>query len=100
MFLPLIIAAGATSLLDDERGDCPPRSRHLAHAAYDLQLYSGDGSARPGFADQIHIEKRYCSMWERPAARMAEIFPAINSIFAAWEGQCRRIFAANSSRTR
>ncbi len=95
VFFPLIIAAGATSLdLMTNVAIAPPRSPlHLAHAAYDLQLYSG-GRFRLGLGSQMkaHIEKRYGSTWERPAARMAETIAAIKSIFAAWEGQCRLDF--------
>jgi probable F420-dependent oxidoreductase len=71
-----------------------PRSPlHLAHAAYDLQVFSG-GRFRLGLGSQIkvHIEKRYGSRWDRPAARMAETIAAIKAIFSAWEGQCRLDF--------
>ncbi len=95
VFFPLIIAAGATSLdLMTNVAIAPPRSPlHLAHAAYDLQLYSG-GRFRLGLGSQVraHIEKRYGSKWERPAARMAETIAAIKSIFAAWEGRRRLDF--------
>lgn len=90
VFFPLIVAAGTTSLdLMTNVAIAPPRSPlHLAHAAYDLQLYSG-GRFRLGLGSQVraHIEKRYGSAWERPAARMAETVTAIKAIFAAWEGQ-------------
>ena len=95
VFFPLIIAAGATGLdLMTNVAIAPPRSPlHLAHAAYDLQLYSG-GRFRLGLGSQVkaHIEKRYGSKWERPAARMAETVAAIKAIFAAWEGQGRMDF--------
>ncbi|OBH90987.1 TIGR03617 family F420-dependent LLM class oxidoreductase [Mycobacterium sp. E2733] len=95
VFFPLIIAAGATDLdLMTNVAIAPPRSPlHLAHAAYDLQLYSG-GRFRLGLGSQVkaHIEKRYGSKWERPAARMAETIAAIKAIFSAWEGQCRLDF--------
>ncbi len=95
VFFPLIVAAGATRLeLMTNVAIAPPRSPlHLAHAAYDLQLYSG-GRFRLGLGSQVkaHIEKRYGSRWERPAARMAETIAAIKAIFAAWEGQCRLDF--------
>ena len=95
VFFPLIIAAGATNLdLMTNVAIAPPRSPlHLAHAAYDLQLYSG-GRFRLGLGSQVkvHIEKRYGSRWERPAARMAETIAAIKAIFAAWEGQARLDF--------
>jgi probable F420-dependent oxidoreductase len=66
-----------------------PRSPlHLAHAAYDLQVYS-QGRFRLGLGSQIraHIEKRYGSRWGKPANRMAETVAAIKAIFAAWEGE-------------
>jgi probable F420-dependent oxidoreductase len=95
VFFPLIIAAGASGLdLMTNVAIAPPRSPlHLAHAAYDVQLYSG-GRFRLGLGSQIkvHIEKRYGSKWDRPAARMAENIAAIKAIFAAWEGQGRLDF--------
>lgn len=95
VFFPLLIAAGTTSLdLMTNVAIAPPRSPlHMAHAAYDLQLYSG-GRFRLGLGSQIkvHIEKRYGSKWESPAPRMAEAVAAIKAIFAAWEGQARLDF--------
>ncbi|OBH90106.1 TIGR03617 family F420-dependent LLM class oxidoreductase [Mycobacterium sp. E2989] len=95
VFFPLILAAGTTGLeLMTNVAIAPPRSPlHLAHAAYDLQLYSG-GRFRLGLGSQVkaHIEKRYGSRWERPAARMAETIAAIKAIFAAWEGRARLDF--------
>ncbi len=95
VFFPLLIAAAATGLqLMTNVAIAPPRSPlHLAHAAYDLQLYSG-GRFRLGLGSQVraHIEKRYGSAWERPAARMAETVAAIKAVFAAWEGRERLNF--------
>ncbi|WP_374023109.1 TIGR03617 family F420-dependent LLM class oxidoreductase [Mycobacterium sp. HNNTM2301] len=95
VFFPLILAAGTTGLdLMTNVAIAPPRSPlHLAHAAYDLQLYSG-GRFRLGLGSQVkaHIEKRYGGVWERPAARMAETIGAIKAIFAAWEGHGRLDF--------
>lgn len=95
VFFPLILAAGTTGLdLMTNVAIAPPRSPlHLAHAAYDLQLYSG-GRFRLGLGSQVkaHIEKRYGSRWESPAALMAETVGAIKAIFAAWEGQGRLDF--------
>jgi probable F420-dependent oxidoreductase len=95
VFFPLLIAAGETRLdLMTNVAIAPPRSPlHLAHSAYDLQVYSG-GRFRLGLGSQVkaHIEKRYGSKWERPATRMAETIAAIKAIFAAWEGQCRLDF--------
>ncbi|CPR11672.1 oxidoreductase [Mycobacterium bohemicum DSM 44277] len=90
VFFPLLIAADATDCrLMTNVAIAPPRSPlHLAHAAYDLQLYSG-GRFRLGLGSQVraHIEKRYGSKWEPPAARMAETVAAIKAVFAAWEGR-------------
>ncbi|WP_077077779.1 TIGR03617 family F420-dependent LLM class oxidoreductase [Mycobacterium numidiamassiliense] len=95
VFFPLLIAADDSDLdLMTNVAIAAPRSPlHLAHAAYDLQVYSG-GRFRLGLGSQIrvHIEKRYGSKWERPAARMAETIGAIKAIFAAWEGQSRLDF--------
>lgn len=95
VFFPLLIAAGTTGLdLMTNVAIAPPRSPlHMAHSAYDLQLYSG-GRFRLGLGSQIkvHIEKRYGSGWERPAPRMAEAIAAIKAIFAAWEGHARLNF--------
>jgi probable F420-dependent oxidoreductase len=89
VFLPLVAAAGQTSLqLMTNVAIAGPRSPlHLAHAAYDLQVYSG-GRFRLGLGSQIkvHIEKRYGAQWAKPAAKMAETVAAIKAIFAAWEG--------------
>jgi probable F420-dependent oxidoreductase len=95
VFFPLIVAAKETSLeLMTNVAIAAPRSPlHLAHAAYDLQVFSG-GRFRLGLGSQIkvHIEKRYGSTWDRPAARMAETIAAIKAIFAAWEGKSRLDF--------
>jgi probable F420-dependent oxidoreductase len=90
VFLPLVVAAGETRLeLMTNVAIAGPRSPlHMAHAAYDLQVYSG-GRFRLGLGSQVkvHIEKRYGSQWAKPAAKMAETVAAIKAIFAAWEGQ-------------
>jgi probable F420-dependent oxidoreductase len=90
VFLPLVIAAGQPSLeLMTNVAIAGPRSPlHLAHAAYDLQVYSR-GRFRLGLGSQIkvHIEKRYGAQWDKPAAKMAETVAAIKAIFAAWEGK-------------
>ncbi|MGK8488884.1 TIGR03617 family F420-dependent LLM class oxidoreductase [Nocardia asiatica] len=89
VFFPLVVAAGATDLeLMTNVAIAGPRSpMHLAHSAYDLQIYSA-GRFRLGLGSQIraHIEKRYGSRWGAPAERTAESVAAVKSIFAAWEG--------------
>jgi probable F420-dependent oxidoreductase len=95
VFFPLVVAAGETDLeLMTNVAIAGPRSPlHLAHAAYDLQVYS-QGRFRLGLGSQIraHIEKRYGSAWGKPAARMGEAVAAVKAIFAAWEGQARLDF--------
>jgi probable F420-dependent oxidoreductase len=90
VFFPLVVAAQDTHLqLMTNVAIAGPRSPlHLAHAAYDLQIYSG-GRFRLGLGSQVraHIEKRYGGQWSRPADRMAETVAAVKAIFAAWEGE-------------
>lgn len=89
VFFPLVIAANETDLeLMTNVAIAGPRSPlHMAHAAYDLQVFS-QGRFRLGLGSQIrvHIEKRYGSQWDRPAHRMAETVAAVKAILAAWEG--------------
>ncbi|MFW0785276.1 TIGR03617 family F420-dependent LLM class oxidoreductase [Gordonia sp. CPCC 206044] len=95
VFLPLSVAAVNTELdLMTNVAIAGPRSPlHLAHAAYDMQIY-GRGRFRLGLGSQIrvHIEKRYGSTWSAPAARMGETIAAIKAIFDAWEGNSRLDF--------
>ena len=90
VFFPLVLAAGETELeLMTNVAIAGPRSAvHLAHAAYDLQVYS-QGRFRLGLGSQIkvHIEKRYGSRWDKPAARISETVRAVKAIFDAWEGK-------------
>ena len=90
VFFPLVVAAGETDLeLMTNVAIAGPRSPlHLAHAAYDLQVFS-EGRFRLGLGSQIraHIEKRYGSQWGKPANRMAESVAAVKAILAAWEGE-------------
>lgn len=88
VFLPLVAAAGSTSLeLMTNVAIAGPRSPvHLAHAAYDLQVYS-EGRFRLGLGTQIkvHIEKRYGATWHPPAKFLGETVRAVQAVFAAWE---------------
>jgi probable F420-dependent oxidoreductase len=64
-----------------------PRSpMDVAYTAWDLQALSG-GRFALGLGSQVraHIERRYGSAWERPAARMREHVLALRAIFDAWE---------------
>ena len=89
VFFPLLVAARESELaLMTNVAIAGPRSAvHLAHAAYDLQVYS-QGRFRLGLGTQIrpHIEKRYGATWGRPAARIAETVRAVRAVFDAWEG--------------
>lgn len=57
----------------------------LANIAYDMQLLS-QGRFILGLGSQIrpHIEKRFSSVWSKPASRMRELVLAIRAIFASW----------------
>jgi probable F420-dependent oxidoreductase len=59
---------------------------NLANMAYDLQLLS-KGRFRLGLGSQIrpHIENRYGSTWNRPAARMRETVLAVKAILNSWQ---------------
>jgi probable F420-dependent oxidoreductase len=95
VFFPLLVATGETDLeLMTNVAIAGPRSPlHLAHAAYDLQVFS-QGRFRLGLGSQIrvHVEKRYGGQWGKPANRMAEAVAAVKAIFAAWEGEARLDF--------
>lgn len=88
VFLPLSQAAAAveTDLMTNVAIALPRSPLHLAHAAYDLQLLSS-GRFRLGLGSQIrpHIENRYGSTWDRPAARMREIVLAVKAILQSWQ---------------
>jgi probable F420-dependent oxidoreductase len=90
VFFPLVVAARETSaeLMTNVAIAGPRSPLHLAHAAYDLQSYSG-GRFRLGLGSQIrvHIVKRYGSTWSSPAARLAESVAAVKAILTAWEGE-------------
>ena len=90
VFFPLLVAAEQTDLeLMTNVAIAGPRNPlHLAHAAYDLQVFS-HGRFRLGLGSQIraHIEKRYGSQWGQPANRLAESAEAVKAILKAWEGQ-------------
>jgi probable F420-dependent oxidoreductase len=90
VFFPLVVAAGETELeLMTNVAIAGPRSPlHMAHASYDLQIFSR-GRFRLGLGSQIraHIEKRYGSQWGKPAQRMGEAVAAVKAILTAWEGE-------------
>jgi probable F420-dependent oxidoreductase len=90
VFFPLVVAAEETELeLMTNVAIAGPRSPlHMAHASYDLQVFSR-GRFRLGLGSQIraHIEKRYGSQWGKPARRMGEAVAAVKAILTAWEGE-------------
>lgn len=95
VFLPLAAAAATTDveLMTNVAIALPRSPLHLAHTAYDLQLLSA-GRFRLGLGSQIrpHIESRYGSTWNRPAARMRETVLAVRAILDAWQHQQRLEF--------
>jgi alkanesulfonate monooxygenase SsuD/methylene tetrahydromethanopterin reductase-like flavin-dependent oxidoreductase (luciferase family) len=100
VFFPLLIAAAGTDLeLMTNVAIAGPRSPlHLAHAAYDLQIY-GRGRFRLGLGSQVrvHIEKRYSGQWGQACGAVAETVAAIKAIFDAWEAIRAWTSAASSS---
>ncbi len=88
VFLSLALASAATGLpvMTNVAIALPRSPLHLAHAAHDLHLLSG-GQFTLGLGSQVraHIERRYGSVWDRPAARMREHVAATQEILAAWQ---------------
>ncbi len=87
VFVPLIRAAGADLDLYSNIAVSFPRSpMHLAHTAWDLaRLTSGRFLLGLGSQVRPHIERRYGSVFDHPAARMADQVDAIKAIFARWQ---------------
>lgn len=88
-FFPLCVAAQQTQQLELITAIAIAFARNpmtLANTAYDLQLLS-EGRFILGLGSQIrpHIEKRFSSVWSRPAARMRELILAIRAIWASWQ---------------
>lgn len=90
VFLPLALAAQATALpiMTNVAIALPRSPMHLAHTAHDLQQLSG-GRFTLGLGSQVkpHIERRYGTTWDRPAARMRESVAATREILLAWQEQ-------------
>ncbi|MCW2798469.1 TIGR03617 family F420-dependent LLM class oxidoreductase [Nocardioides sp.] len=88
VFLPLAIAAATTNVqvMTNVAIALPRSPVHLAHAAYDLQLLSG-GRFRLGLGSQVkaHIENRYGSSWQSPAAQMRESVLAVKAVLDSWQ---------------
>lgn len=88
-FFPLCVAAQQTQRLELMTAIAIAFARNpmtLANIAYDLHLQSS-GRFILGLGSQIrpHIERRFSSVWSRPAARMHELVRAIRAIWASWE---------------
>lgn len=88
-FLPLAIASQTTNTVQLGTGIAVAFARNpmsLAYLANDMQLLS-EGRFILGLGAQIqaHIEKRYSSVWDKPAARLRDMVLAIRAIFDAWQ---------------
>ena len=88
VFFPLVAAAPVCSLdLMTNVAIAFPRSpMHLAHAAYDLQLFSG-GRFRLGLGSQVraHVENRLGAHWGAPVRHMREWVLATKAILRSWQ---------------
>jgi len=85
-FLPLLLAAGATSrvTLETRVAIAFPRSPMVvAYTAMDLHNYSG-GRFRLGLGTQVkgHIERRFSTNWVSPGPRLREY---VQSLYAIWD---------------
>jgi probable F420-dependent oxidoreductase len=88
-FFPLILAAEHTERIDLGTAIAVafPRSpMHLANIGHDIQRFS-QGRFILGLGSQIkaHIEKRFSSTFDRPAARMRELIMATRAVWRTWE---------------
>ena len=88
-FLPLALAAGATSrvTLDTRVAIAFPRSPMVvAYTARDLQDYSG-GRFRLGLGTQVkgHIERRFSTDWTSPGPRLREYVQSLRAIWECWQ---------------
>lgn len=89
-FLPLATAAEHTSRLRLGTAIAIAFARNpmnLANLGYGLQALTG-GRFLLGLGSQVrpHIEKRFSSVWSKPARRMRELILAVRAIWDAWEG--------------
>lgn len=92
-FLPLALAAEHTHKI--ELGTAiavafPRSPTVLAHIAWDLQAAS-DGRFILGLGTQVkpHIERRFATVWEAPAAKLREMILAMRALWDAWQGDGR-----------
>lgn len=92
-FLPLALAAEHTEKI--ELGTAiavafPRSPTVIAQTAWDLQAAS-NGRFILGLGTQVkpHIERRFASVWESPAAKLREMILAIRAVWNAWQGDGR-----------
>ena len=92
-FLPLAIAAEHTNKI--ELGTAiavafPRSPTVLAQIAWDLQNAS-NGRFILGLGTQVkpHIERRFATVWEHPAAKLREMILAMRAVWDAWQGDGR-----------
>jgi probable F420-dependent oxidoreductase len=95
-FLPLGVAAGATSrlMLGTAIAVAFPRSPMiLAHLAWDLQAAS-EGRFVLGLGTQVkaHNERRFSVPWGPPGPRLREVVGALRAIWASWQHGTRLDF--------
>ena len=88
-FLPLLLAAGATSrvTLETRVAIAFPRSPMVvAYTAMDLQNYSS-GRFRLGLGTQVkgHIERRFSTAWGSPGPRLREYVQSLHAIWDNWQ---------------
>ncbi len=89
-FLPLALAAEHTEKIElgTSIAVAFPRSPTvLAHTAWDLQAAS-NGRFILGLGTQVkpHIERRFATVWESPAAKLREMILAMRAVWDAWQG--------------
>lgn len=92
-FLPLALAAEHTQKI--ELGTAiavafPRSPTVLAQIAWDLQAAS-NGRFILGLGTQVkpHIERRFGTVWESPAAKLREMILAMRALWGAWQGDGR-----------
>ncbi len=92
-FLPLAVAAEHTEKI--ELGTAiavafPRSPTVLAQIAWDLQNAS-NGRFILGLGTQVkpHIERRFATVWESPAAKLRELILAMRAVWDAWQGDGR-----------
>tara|TARA_R110001599_G_scaffold353879_1_gene601888 strand:- start:29123 stop:30130 length:1008 start_codon:yes stop_codon:yes gene_type:complete len=95
-FLPLALASEHAPELDIATGIAvafPRNPSHIAYQAWDLQKFSR-GKFSLGIGSQIkaHIEKRFGTDFDPPAARMREYILAVKAFFDCWQNGTRLDF--------